>query len=250
MQAASCWPTGILVLLGKESANQQAHFKCLFYGRVRITGFASLDIMNRSEHIYTMKSSPGRPLEFDPDAALDAAMQVFWRKGYESTSIQDLIDVMDVSKSSLYQAFGGKQPLFERCMAHYGDEMINAMRTDLENAPSGFAFIRRFLESVLDEARGVCEARGCLVMNTANEFARRNPRIAAAVSHGLSRFHDVLLTAVVRAQREGDIPPDHNPKMLATYLVSSMGGLKTMSKVGADEGQIKGIIDLTVKALL
>lgn len=196
-----------------------------------------------------MKSSPGRPLEFDPDAALDAAMQIFWRNGYENTSMQNLLDGMNLSKSSLYQAFGGKQALFERCMARYGDEMIGSLRDALQASPSGLGFVRQFLESVLDEARGVCEARGCLVLNTANEFARRDPRIAEAVSQGLNRFHEVLLAAVERAQQEGDIPPERNASMLASYLVSSMSGLKTMSKAGAGEGTLKGIIELTLKAL-
>ncbi|KVW94194.1 TetR/AcrR family transcriptional regulator [Thiobacillus denitrificans] len=196
-----------------------------------------------------MKPSPGRPLEFDPDAALDAAMQVFWRNGYENTSMQDLLEAMQISKSSLYQAFGGKQALFERCMARYGDYMIGALRDALLASPSGLGFVRQFLEGVLDEARGVCEVRGCLVLNTANEFARRNPQIAEAVSHGLNRFHGVLLAAVERAQQEGDIPPERNAVMLATYLVSSMSGLKTMIKAGAGEESLKGIIELTLKAL-
>lgn len=196
-----------------------------------------------------MKTAPGRPLEFDPDTALEAAMQVFWRNGYENTSMQDLLDAMKLSKSSLYQAFGGKQALFERCIARYGDEMIGTLRDALQVSPSGLAFIRQFLESVLDEARGVCEARGCLVLNTANEFACRNPRIAEAVAHGLNRFHGVLMAAVERAQDEGDIPPERNASMLATYLVSSMSGLKTLSKAGADEQTLKGIIDLAMKAV-
>lgn len=177
-------------------------------------------------------------------------MQIFWRNGYENTSMQNLLDGMNLSKSSLYQAFGGKQALFERCMTRYGDEMIGSLRDALQASPSGLDFIRQFLESVLDEARGVCEARGCLVLNTANEFARRNPRIAEAVSQGLSRFHGVLLAAVERAQKEGDIHPERNANMLAAYLVSSMSGLKTMSKAGAGEKTLKGIIDLTLKALL
>lgn len=196
-----------------------------------------------------MKLSPGRPLEFDPDAALDAAMQIFWRKGYENTSMQDLLDAMRISKSSLYQAFGGKQALFERCMARYGDLMIGKLQDALASAPSGWDFIRQFLGSVLDEARGMNEARGCLVLNTANEFARRDPVIAEAVAQGLGRFHGVMLRAVRRAQREGAIPPDRDATMLANYLVVSMSGLKTLSKAGADEASLKGTIELVLKAL-
>jgi len=201
-------------------------------------------------NINNMKALPGRPLEFDPDAALTDAMQLFWRKGYENTSMQDLLDAMQLSKSSLYQAFGSKQALFERCMTRYGDFMIGQLRTALDDAPSGVAFIRQFLESVLDEARGDCEARGCLVLNTANEFARRDPRIAEAVAEGLGRFHKVLLAAVQRAQREGDIPSDHDAVTLANYLVSSMSGLKTLSKAGADEASLRGIIGQVLKSLM
>ncbi|MBU1265492.1 MAG: TetR/AcrR family transcriptional regulator [Gammaproteobacteria bacterium] len=197
-----------------------------------------------------MKALPGRPLEFDPDAALTDAMQLFWRKGYENTSMQDLLDAMQLSKSSLYQAFGSKQTLFERCMTRYGDFMIGQLRTALDDAPSGVAFIRQFLESVLVEARGDCEARGCLVLNTANEFARRDPRIAEAVAEGLARFHEVLLAAVQRAQREGDIPSEYDVVTLANYLVSSMSGLKTLSKAGADEASLRGIIGQVLKTLM
>lgn len=196
-----------------------------------------------------MKASPGRPLEFDPDVALMAAMQVFWCKGYENTSMQDLLEAMQLSKSSLYQAFGGKQALFERCIARYGDFLTGQLRVALAEAPSGLVFIRHFLESVLDEARGELEARGCLVLNTANEFARRDPRIAEAVAEGLGRFHGLLLEAVQRAQREGDIPPERDAVMLANYLMNNMSGLKTLSKAGADEASLKGIIELVLKAL-
>lgn len=196
-----------------------------------------------------MNKPSGRPLEFDPDAALDAAMHVFWRKGYENTSMQDLLDAMQLSKSSLYQAFGSKQALFERCLVRYGDQMIERLGLALEQSPSGLAFIRAFLESVLDEARGVCEARGCLVLNTANEFARRDPKISEAVAIGLGRFHKVLLAAALRAQQEKEIRADQDAVMLANYLVSSMSGLKTLSKAGADETSLRGVIDTVLRAI-
>lgn len=197
-----------------------------------------------------MPAAPGRPLEFDPDTALTAAMHLFWRKGYENTSMQDLLEAMQISKSSLYQAFGGKQALFERCMARYGDLMIGQLHDALASASSGLGFIRQFLESVLDEARGVCEARGCLVLNTANEFARRDPLIAEVVAQGLGRLHGVMLAAVRRAQEEGDVAPESDAVMLANYLVSSMSGLKTLSKAGADEASLRGTIAFVLKALL
>lgn len=196
-----------------------------------------------------MAANTGRPLEFDPDIALGLATDVFWRQGYENTSVQDLLLAMDLSKSSLYQTFGSKQELFERCLDRYGDTMVASLRKLLGQSASGLDFIRAFLETVIEEARGVCEARGCLVLNTASEFARRDPRISRAVSQNLDRFHALMREAVLRAQREGGIAADRDATMLAGFLINSMSGLKTLSKAGVGEARLRGIIDLTLKAL-
>ena len=196
-----------------------------------------------------MIANLGRPLEFDPDTALDAAMQVFWSKGYKHTSMQDLLAAMNLSKSSLYQAFGGKQPLFRRCIARYADQFAGRLYQGLAAAPSGRRFIEEFLHSVLSEVAGGGEPRGCLVMNTASEFAQCEPEIAQDVVQSVGRFRGALQAAVERAQREGDIAPDRDARTLAAFLVSSMSGLKVQAKAGADAPTLEGIIELVLKAL-
>ena len=203
--------------------------------------------MNRVVHKCLMATNIGRPLQFDPDTALEAAMHQFWSKGYEHTSMQDLLTTMNLSKSSLYQAFGGKQPLFRRCVARYTDQFALRLREGLAAAPGGRAFIEAFLHSVLDDVRD--GPRGCLVMNTASEFAQSEPEIAQDVSQSIERFRAILRAAVERAQREGDIAAERDPAMLANYLVSSMSGLKTQAKAGADAETLKGIIVVVLSAL-
>ncbi len=207
------------------------------------------DFVNRMVHKYLMAANIGRPLEFDPDLALDAAMHQFWSKGYESTSMQDLLATMNLSKSSLYQAFGGKQQLFRQCVARYADQFTQMLRDGLSGAPSGRKFIEGFLNSVLNDVSGQAQPRGCLVMNTASEFAQSDPEIAQDVAHSIERFRNVLRAAVERAQREGDIPPERDAQMLANFLVSSMSGLKTQAKAGADAATLQGIISMVLKAL-
>jgi len=194
-------------------------------------------------------SNIGRPLEFDPDAALEAAMQQFWAKGYEHTSMQDLLGAMNLSKSSLYQAFGGKQPLFRRCVSRYTDQIAQGLRDGLARAPSGRRFIESFLGSVVKDVRQTDGPKGCLVMNTATEFAQNEPEIAQDVSQGIARFRDVLRAAVERAQAEGEIPRDRDSGILASYLVSSMSGLKVQAKAGASPETLKGIVATVMKAL-
>jgi len=208
-----------------------------------------IDVVYQSVHNEKMAANIGRPLEFDPDTALDAAMHLFWSKGYEHTSMQDLLTAMNLSKSSLYQAFGGKQQLFQLCLTRYADQLAGRLYQGLAAAPSGRRFIEGFLHSVLDDVAGTCEPRGCLVMNAASEFAQSKPEIAQDVAHSVERFRGALQAAVERAQREGDIPVERDACTLANYLVSSMSGLKVQAKAGADAPTLEGIIEMVLKAL-
>lgn len=194
-----------------------------------------------------MTTHIGRPIEFDPDTALESAMHQFWSKGYEHTSMQDLLAAMNLSKSSLYQAFGSKRQLFRRCMGRYANQFAAQLRHGLAEAPSGLRFIEDFLHSVLRDVAGT--PRGCLVMNTASELGQSEPEIARDVSRSIDRFREVLQAAVERAQREGDISPERDARILASYLVSSMSGLKIQAKAGADTKTLKGIIAVVLSAL-
>ncbi|MEO5343477.1 MAG: TetR/AcrR family transcriptional regulator [Gammaproteobacteria bacterium SHHR-1] len=196
-----------------------------------------------------MSKQVGRPLQFDPEQVLERAMQLFWLQGYEATSLHDLLAHTGISKSSLYQTFGGKQQLFRRCIGHYSDRFSQQMRQDLAAASSGRAFIEDFLHSALDETRNRCERRGCLVMNAACEFAQSDPVIAKDVRAAIERFRRVLKTAVERGQQEGGINPELDPQTTANYLVSSMSGLKTQSKAGASAAQLRGIIGMVLRGL-
>lgn len=193
--------------------------------------------------------SPGRPLEFDPDEALDAAVEVFWGRGYEATSVSDLLDAMALSKSSLYQAFGSKQQLFERCLVRYADGLSKRMRAALDASSSGRTFIEETFLSVAETARSPAGARGCLVANSASELGQREPALAGPVADGLARFARIFLEAVTRAQGAGEIPAKADPRALASYLVACMNGLRTMIKAGADRRTARSMVKLMLKAL-
>ena len=103
-------------------------------------------------------------------------MHQFWSKGYQHTSMHDLLAAMNLSKSSLYQAFGSKRQLFRQCVGRYADQFAAQLRHGLAEAPSGWRFIEDFLHSVLRDVAGT--PRGCLVMNTASELGQSEPEIA------------------------------------------------------------------------
>lgn len=191
----------------------------------------------------------GRPLEFDPDEALERAVELFWSKGYESTSLSDLLEAMKISKSSFYQAFGSKHELFEKCLARFRDRQVTRMRAALEGSASAKRFIRSMLSAIVADAATMETPKGCLIMNTATEFAGRDAVVARLVSHATSDFADVFVAAIRRAQREGDISPDKDAEALGRYVVSTISGLKTMVKAGFSPRAVDEVAEVAMDAL-
>jgi TetR/AcrR family transcriptional regulator, transcriptional repressor for nem operon len=194
-------------------------------------------------------SSFGRPLEFDPDQALDIAMEVFWCKGYENTSMTDLLGAMDLSKSSFYQTFGNKQQAFERCLKRYSEMLSQDMEGELNAASSGRRFIENLFDTIANTAQQAQGEKGCLMVNSANEFGQRDPTITISLNEGLLLFTKIFIEAVKRAQAEGEISADADPRVIANYLHVSVSGLRTMIKTGADKKSAKETVALILKAL-
>jgi TetR/AcrR family transcriptional regulator, transcriptional repressor for nem operon len=194
-------------------------------------------------------SNLGRPLEFDPDKAVDIAMEVFWCRGYETTSMTDLLDAMDLSKSSFYQTYGSKQQVFERCLKRYADMLSTNMEKELNAASSGRRFIENMFDTIANTAQQAEGAKGCLMVNSANEFGQRDPAIAISLDEGLLLFTEIFIKAVKRAQLEGEISADADPRAIANYLHICISGLRTMIKAGADKTSAKGTVALILKAL-
>ncbi|MBJ6724454.1 TetR/AcrR family transcriptional regulator [Geomesophilobacter sediminis] len=189
-------------------------------------------------------------MTYDPDAALDAALEVFWSQGYEATSLQDLLTAMDLSKSSFYQAFGSKKELFLRCMGRYRQRIGTRLRKLLDERKSGLAFIETVLLSSANESRQPLELRrGCLLMNTASEFAQKDREIALHVANGFEGLRTILIEAVRLGQAAGEIAASLDPGQAGSYLISTLGGLKTVVKGGADEQQVREIVAVALRAL-
>ena len=191
----------------------------------------------------------GRPLEYDPEKELDAAMNVFWSRGYEGTSLHDLLTATGLSKSSFYQAFSSKHEAFQRALSHYCDALTMRLREKLQSADSGWDFIESVLLSAAGEARGANDPRGCMIVNVATEFSTRDTRITALVAEGVKRVAQIFIAAVKRAQDEGRIAIDKDPNLLGRYVLSSLSGLRTMVKAGSSHGASAALVAVIMTAL-
>ena len=161
----------------------------------------------------------------------------------------DLLEAMGLSKSSLYQTFGSKQQLFERCLSHYTDWLSAKMADELEAAGSGRKFIENTFDQVASTAQQPEGNMGCLIANSASELGQREPALALPVKEGILHFTRIFKVAVIQGQAEGTISTDADPLALADYLMGSMNGLRIMIKAGADRRTAKGMVKLILKAL-
>ena len=194
--------------------------------------------------------SSGRPQQFDSNEVITAAMNTFWSNGFDGTSMQQLLESTGLSKSSLYQSFGGKQELFIKCLDQYTLAMKEKLLMQLSLSRSGVKFIKDVLLSSAEEAKGIEIPKGCLIMNTATEFAQSNAAISKAVNRGIETFRSIFLTALKKARENKEISKDVDLNQLSSYIVSSMSGIKSMVKGGADEKSIHSIVDIVMKSIV
>ncbi|MBG0831242.1 TetR/AcrR family transcriptional regulator [Planomonospora sp. ID67723] len=190
-----------------------------------------------------------RTREFDTDAVVDAAIGVFWRKGYAATSIQDLVEATGIGRGSLYAAFGSKDGLYEAALARYAEQSTSDVAARLEGAAPARDVLRDLLLYIVDTTVTDPERRGCLITNTATERLPHD-RVAARVVGGAFDRNAVAVTAVLRRARErGELPPDADVTAMADLVVTTIQGLRVQGKAGADRRRLATVVDLVLSVL-
>jgi TetR/AcrR family transcriptional repressor of nem operon len=191
---------------------------------------------------------PGRPREFDSESALNAAVQQFWLTGYEATSLQDLLGVMDLSKSSFYQTYGSKHELFLRSIACYQQASVSELQKRLDESINSKNFMLHLLENTIAEADSKYK-KGCFLVNTVNELAGRDKAVAKALATGFSNVSAVIREAIIRGKKEGLIRSTKDTDTLVNYIISNISGLRTMVKSGVNKTELNSLVSLIMKTV-
>jgi TetR/AcrR family transcriptional repressor of nem operon len=190
----------------------------------------------------------GRPREFDRERALDRAVEVFWARGYNRTSVQDLTDSMGIQRGSLYAAFGDKHQLFLEALERYEGRFYREIAGLLEKR-SAREGIREVFSKVLTDC--ACEGahKGCFITNTAVALAEDEPETAARVRANLLRVEDLFEKALRRDQEAGELPSGPGSRALARFLANSFQGLRVLSKCCVDLNVLHDAIEVTLSIL-
>ncbi|MET9082055.1 helix-turn-helix domain-containing protein [Streptomyces sp. NPDC004237] len=191
-----------------------------------------------------------RTKEFDPDAALLSALELFWRRGYEATSMADLVEHLGIGRASLYATFGSKHDLYLKALDRYQQDRLPPLLRALSQPgpvlPAVRALVRRYAdESATDGLR----LRGCMVTNAAAELAPHDPAAARSVEHDWDRVETALHAALVRAQAQAELPADRAPLALARTLLVLLQGLRVVGKASTDPARVRDAADQALRLL-
>lgn len=190
-----------------------------------------------------------RVREFDTDEAVRRAMELFWERGYEATSLQDLTDALEIGRGSLYAAFGSKNGLFQAALARYRQEQAQPLLDALASDADIRTALRQLLGGVVAKAVADERRRGCLVVNSATERIPHDADTAAAVRRVLASIREAIEDALRRAQQRGDLRAGKEPRALAGFFVTFMNGLRVAAKADPDERSLTSSVEAALTVL-
>jgi len=187
----------------------------------------------------------GRPRAFDPDAALERAMHVFWAKGYEGASLSNLTRAMRINRPSLYAAFGNKEQLFGKVLDRYMDGPVAYFGKALA-APKARDVVEEIFLGTARMADDPTIPAGCLMVQGALACGDASVRKEAAGRRAASEA--ALRHRLQRAKREGDLPKDADPAELARYIMTVLQGMAVQGANGAKRDQLRQVARIALRA--
>ncbi|MYW65558.1 TetR family transcriptional regulator [Streptomyces sp. SID8379] len=181
-----------------------------------------------------------RTKEFDPDAALRAAQELFHRRGYEATSMADLVEHLGVGRASIYATFGNKHELYLKAMDRYAESTGAVTVAELSGDGPPLDAVRALVRRFADEAATDDRRRlGCLVTNTAAELGPHDTQAARRVERSWEQIETLLHATLTRARARGELPEGRDPRALARMLLVLLQGIRVTGKASQDPARVR-----------
>lgn len=189
-----------------------------------------------------------RPIEFCREQALQAAIDVFWNKGYEAASLEDLVTAMAIGRQSLYNTYGDKRGLFLQAVSAQIDHYATMLREHFsDNQPVKSLFVSWF--NGISHRGEKHKRRGCLLINTSMELAGRDQEIADLMVRNQRNQEEIFYQAIIKGIEKGELPSVLDARSIARYLVGCAAGLIVMAKADPNSPNLEAMSTIALKAL-
>lgn len=190
-----------------------------------------------------------RTKDFDESEVLTKAMHLFWLKGYNATSMQDLVDELGISRSSLYDTFGDKHSLFVMALEHYREQATAQLYESTQSAPTAREAISRILMKMANDLTGDNEHKGCFLVNASVEMAPIDKMVSEMLCQNDRQMEDFFFETIKKGQEKGEITNPEDARLLSRFLLNNIKGLRVAAKAVPDRKVFSDIIHLTLSVL-
>lgn len=190
----------------------------------------------------------GRPREFDAETALDQAMEVFWRHGYEGATIAQLTEAMGINPPSLYACFGNKEGLLKAALDRY-TKLRGVWMDEVVAAPTARAVAERMLMGIADKQTDPANPPGCLLVQGGIACGTGSENVPFELAARRAQNEDQLRDRFIRAKAEGDLKPTSDPVALARYVSAVSVGMGVMASSGSDREALRQVASVAVQAV-
>ena len=195
------------------------------------------------------RRGPGRPREFDIDAALEAALLVFRERGYHAASLTELGSAMKLTGGSIYKAFGDKRSIFLAAFDRYTSLRHKKLADLLDAEKSGRDKLWALLRFYADSSHGMEGSRGCLVVGSATDLALLDEDMAAQVVKALKRMEKLLRSLIELGRSDGSVPPGIDVEASARALLCLLQGLRVVGKLGRTRSEMMAAAEQALELL-
>jgi TetR/AcrR family transcriptional repressor of nem operon len=190
-----------------------------------------------------------RKKNFDEVEVLDKAVNLFWEKGYNATSIQDLVDGLGINRASIYDTWGDKHQLYLSALKRYRQNSSSWLLNEIRTEQSALIIIKKFLNLTIQSVINDQDKRGCFIINSSTELSNCDQEVDDLVHENRRTMEKVLTQLIKEGQEDGEITKRHSSEALARYIFSTIGGLKVLGMGQITANELKEVIDVTLSAL-